>query len=93
MEKKFRLNSEFTSVILESFKKGGYFKNSVPILPSLRIAQNIELYAGISLNYLNTNISEGINLTEKYIHSWNGSDCNNFQGIYAGYKGGINFVF
>lgn len=89
----FRLNVELSSLCLESFKAGEYFKNSLKALPAIKISKRIELYGGASINYVNTNTPEGRNLTKSYIHSWNADYSRNFNGLYLGYTGGINFIF
>lgn len=91
--KYFRLNIELSSLGLESFKAGEYFKSSLRALPAIKISKHIELFGGAAVNYVNTNTTEGKNLTSKYIHSWSTRYNNNFNGVYLGYTGGINFIF
>ncbi len=89
----FRINAEMASVCLESFNPGEYFKTSLRVLPALRLANKIEIYAGAALNHVSTNTSEGKNLTSHYFRSWNNRHGNGFDGFYVGYMGGINFIF
>ena len=90
---RFRVNAELASVCLESFKSGEYFKTSLRILPAIKLAPKIEIYAGAALNHVSTNTMEGKKLTSHYIHSWNNRRGNGFDGFYIGYMGGINFLF
>lgn len=85
---KFGLDLEGTNVVLESFKKGEFFKNSLTLIPTYRIDKRLELFLGGSVNYLSTNTEEGINLTRKFIHNWTDSG-NNFQGIFFGGSVGL----
>lgn len=87
----FRLNTELTETGLENFKGGEYFNPSIALLPSFRIARNIEIFAGPSFNYVNTNTAEGRALTTKYISSWTG-DNGRFQGLYLGYTAGLQVM-
>lgn len=91
--KSFRLNTELTSTTLESFKKGEYFNTSLRVLPALKIAKFLEIYAGPSLNYVNTNTAEGKALNKHYLSKWENKNGKNFQGLYVGYTGGIQVIF
>ncbi|MCX2449895.1 hypothetical protein OQX61_01310 [Pedobacter sp. PLR] len=88
----FRLNTELTATVLENFKAGEYFKSSLRILPALSIGNHLELFGGPSLNFLSTNTTEGKDLHQKFIHTW-GDRANDFQALYLGYSGGIQFIF
>jgi hypothetical protein len=90
---RFRINAELASVCLESFEPGEYFKTSLRILPAVKIANKIEVYAGAAINHVSTNTIEGKSLTRHYLHSWNNRRGNGFDGFYIGYMGGINFLF
>ncbi|WP_207425238.1 hypothetical protein [Pedobacter sp. SYSU D00535] len=89
----FRFNTEATFQTLESFNFGEYFKTSLKLMPSLRIAGKVELFGGTSLNFINTNTTEGKNLSNHYIwerqHRWS----DNFSALYIGYTAGINLIF
>jgi hypothetical protein len=89
----FRLNTELTSMSLESFKHGEYFSSSFRILSALKIARFLEVYAGPSLNYVNTNTVEGKDLNKHYLSKWGNKSGRNFQGLYVGYMGGIQVIF
>ncbi|WP_316839615.1 hypothetical protein [Pedobacter gandavensis] len=88
----FRLHTELTATVLESFKTGEYFKSSFRVLPALRIGNHLELFGGPSINFLSTNTTEGKNLHKKFIRTW-GDPAGSFQALYLGYSGGIQFIF
>ncbi|MES3018802.1 MAG: hypothetical protein V4721_13530 [Bacteroidota bacterium] len=89
----FRINAEVSTMTLESFWSGEYFKSSFKLMPSIRPVKFLEIFGGPVFNYVNTNTSEGRALTEKYIQTWENRWGNNFEGIYVGYTGGINILF
>ncbi|ALL05799.1 hypothetical protein AQ505_10030 [Pedobacter sp. PACM 27299] len=88
----FRLNTELSATVLESFKSGEYFKSALRILPALKLGNHLELFGGPSFNFLSTNTTEGRNLHKKFIHTW-GDRSADFQALYIGYSGGIQFIF
>jgi hypothetical protein len=85
----FRLNTELTQNGLESFKSGSYLRSSFALLPSVRLADRVEIFAGPSYNYVNTDTKEGQNMHKKYTSSWGGNNGNNFHGFYFGYSAGV----
>nr|WP_121273079.1 hypothetical protein [Pedobacter schmidteae] len=89
----FRLNAEIVGTGLENFKKGEYFKTSFRLLPALKINRHIEIFGGPTFNYINTNTTEGRTLHKKYISTWENKWGNNFQALYVGYGGGIQYIF
>jgi hypothetical protein len=89
----FRLNAEVSGIGLESFKAGEYMKTSLRLLPALKISKNLEIFGGPSFNYLNTSTAEGRSLNKKYISSWENKWGNNFQALYIGYGGGLQYIF
>lgn len=89
----FRINTEISTMTLESFHKGEYFKTSFRFMPSLRPVRGFEIFGGPVFNYVNTNTLEGKALRKHYLHTWEGRWRNNFEGIYIGYTAGINILF
>lgn len=89
----FRLNTELTASALESFKDGEYFKASFKLLPAVKIAKQLELFAGPSLNFITTNSIEGKALNEKYLSKWQGNYSNYEQILTIGYNTGLHFIF
>lgn len=91
--KSFRLNAEISGTGLESFKAGEYMKTSLKLTPAFKISRNLEIFGGPSFNYLNTNTTEGRTLSKKYISTWENKWGDNFQALYLGYGGGIQYIF
>lgn len=91
--KSFRLNAEISGTGLESFKAGEYMKTSLKLMPALKLSRNLEIFGGPSFNYLNTNTTEGRILNKKYISTWENKRGDNFQALYMGYGGGIQYIF
>lgn len=85
----FRLNAELTQGGMTDFKKGEYYRSSFRLLPAVKIARAVELFAGPSINYINTNTEEGKTLRTKYISSRGGNDGRAFRAFYIGYSAGI----
>ncbi|WP_221284363.1 hypothetical protein [Mucilaginibacter sp. SP1R1] len=89
----FRLNTELVSGSLESFKNGDYFKSSFRLMPAFKITPSLELFAGPSINYVNTDTEEGKSLITKYLSSWGGKDGRDLHGFYFGYTAGVQVLF
>jgi len=85
----FRLNAELTQNGLQSFKGNQCFKSTFALLPAFKIANSIEIFAGPSINYVNTNTQEGKALHKNYISSWGGNNGNDFHAFYWGYTAGV----
>lgn len=86
----FRLTIEAASVVLEDFKSGYYTRQTLRLLPAFKLNRRIEITAGPSLNFVDTDTEEGRNLTKNYI--WNRERTSHFYGIYAGGTVGIHFI-
>lgn len=89
--KDFRLRSEAIALGQTNFKEANYFRTFLHVIPSLKVSNHIELYAGPTINYVSTNTSEGKNLIKNYI--WSRTSKDNLQGIYMGVTGGLNVIF
>jgi hypothetical protein len=85
----FRLNAELTSGGITDFKDVDYFKSSLSLFPSIRLAKRVDLFAGPSINYIQTNSAEDIARQKHYISSWGGTKDYDFRGFYIGYSAGI----
>lgn len=88
---KFGFNVEAVNVSLQNFKRGDYFKSSLVLMPTYKIDKKLALFAGASLNYMNTNTEEGKDLTKKFIFSWDGKAVNNLQGVFVGGTVGLKY--
>jgi len=87
----FRLNAELTSTSLLNFKGLTYFRSAFALLPSIRLADRVDLFAGPSFVYMQTNSNDDIMRQKKYISSWGGKNGSDFYGFYIGYNAGIAF--
>ena len=92
-EKAFSLKTEFITSGLESFKGDEYFKSSSYLMPAFKITRSIEIFAGPSFNYVDTDNAEGRDIVKKYITSWTRNDGNDLYGLYFGYTAGVQFHF
>ena len=91
--KVFRLNTEASFQMLENFEAGDYFKSSLKLMPSVRLAKKLELYGGPSFSYINTNTTEGKAMISDYIWEHQNRWGKDFHATYIGYQAGINFIF
>ena len=90
----FRLNAELVQGGLESFKDDDqYFRASCRLMPAFKITRSFEIFAGPSLNFINTNTTEGKDMTEKYISSWTRNNGQDLYGFYVGYNAGLQVAF
>jgi hypothetical protein len=85
----FRLNFEGGYTSLVDFKGLGYYRSTLALYPSIRLADHVDLFAGPSLNYMDTNLKEDVMGNQKYISSWGGKDGDDLHGFYIGYKAGV----
>jgi len=86
----FRLAAEISSITLTDFD-GNYFnKNGLRILPSIKIAKNIYLYGGPSINYINTDNADGKKLVKLKI--WDKQRTDDYQAFNVGFTGGLQLV-
>ena len=89
----FRLNTELIASTLTDFEDGDFFKSSLRVMPALKIASFLKIFAGPTLNFITTNTLEGEQLNKKYIKKWEGKWDEDFRGLYFGYTGGIHVIF
>ncbi|MBT1704324.1 hypothetical protein [Chryseosolibacter indicus] len=88
----FQLKTEATTTILENFKRGDFMKVSLNVMPSIKLGNRVQIFAGPSLNYANTNTNEGRKLIDHYFwHDANNSK-NRDHKMYIGYSGGVHFA-
>ncbi|WP_229208749.1 hypothetical protein [Dyadobacter luticola] len=86
----FRINLEAVSQTLTDFKDGGYFKNSLRILPAYKIGQRFEVFAGPTVNYVSYEREDNYNFIKKFI--WKNDGTKDFQGVYIGFNAGIQLI-
>lgn len=89
----FNLNAEISQSLLESFHTGEYFKSSFQLMPAIKLMPHLEIFAGPSFNYVNTNTSEGKTLHDHYLRTWTSHSGNYFQALYISFTGGIAIPF
>lgn len=89
---RYRLNLEGTVTHLEDFRRGDFMKTSITALPAMKLGNRIELFAGPSLNYVNTNSKDGRKLVEHYAWHHTRRDEGRKYGIYVGYSAGVHFA-
>jgi hypothetical protein len=85
----FRLKTEATVTQLQNFSRGSFVKTSLTAMPSFKIGSRIEIFAGPSLNYVNTDSKEGQRVVNHYI--WNNQRHEHRHGTYVGYSAGVHF--
>lgn len=82
-----RVNTELTGLYLEDWKKGFYYKNSVRIMPAIKLSPRIELIAGPSLNFSGTDTEDGKSLHKKDL--WNKYSGDDKYQLFIGYTAGL----
>ncbi len=87
----FRLNAELTNTALLNFKGSDYYKAAFAVLPSIKLGKNVDLFAGPSFAFVQSNSNEDIMRQKHYISSWGGRKDYDFRGFYIGYDAGIAF--
>lgn len=87
----FRLNAELKSLVLDDFHKGEYSKYSLHILPSWKISERLELFAGPSLNFVDTDTQQGKDLFKDPIWE-NGYGDGHLRQWYVGASAGLAFI-
>lgn len=85
----FRLNAELTSTALLDFKGLDYYRAAFSLLPAIRLGNRIDLFAGPSFVYMQTNSNDDRLRQKHYISSWGGNNGDDFRGLYIGYNAGI----
>jgi hypothetical protein len=86
----FRLNTEMVSIAMTNFKKGDYSRFSLRLLPALRLANRLEIYAGPTFNYVSTNSETGKELSTRDI--WRKTSGNQLHELNVGLMGGLNLI-
>lgn len=87
----FRLDVEGVSKYLTDFEGNDYYKFSFQLLPTLKISQSIQLFAGPSLSYLyasDMDILDHLGLT-----IWDETHRENYQAVVVGFTAGLNVRF
>ncbi|NML20371.1 hypothetical protein HHL16_05775 [Pseudoflavitalea sp. G-6-1-2] len=88
----FRLHGEVVTTVLDDFKKGDFHRNSIRFFPAFRIGNQLEVFAGPSINFVSYDIASGKGdaLVEHVF--WSEKRNNGrFHGMYIGATGGISW--
>ncbi|QEC51269.1 hypothetical protein EDD80_101242 [Anseongella ginsenosidimutans] len=88
---RFRLNTELKSLVLDDFHEGEYSKYSLHILPALKVSERIEVFAGPSLNFVDSDMQEGKDLFKDPLWE-NGYGDGHLRQWYVGASAGIQFI-
>ncbi|WP_426293583.1 hypothetical protein ACN9ML_31160 [Dyadobacter endophyticus] len=86
-----RINLEAISHTLTDFDGGHYNKNSLRILPALKLGNGFEAFAGPTLNYVSYERENDYDFIKKYI--WKNNSSKDFQGLFVGVNAGVQFLF
>lgn len=86
-----RLNLEAVSHTLTDFDGGHYNKNSLRVLPALRLGNRFEAFAGPTLNYVSYERENNYDFVKKYI--WKNNSSKDFQGLFVGFNVGVQYLF
>lgn len=89
LSRHFRINFEGATQALTDFHSGEYLKTSVRILPALTIANRVDIFAGPSINHVQSEEFYGDDMSNHYL--WTNTNFGSFNGLYIGAMGGIQF--
>lgn len=89
---KFRINNEIQSSFLSLFTKSYVNHHSYSLLPAFRFHPHFEIFAGPSLNYMESNNLNNKNLFPD--HSlWKKQTSSSIRQLYVGYQAGVQVIF
>jgi hypothetical protein len=86
-----RINLEAVGTTLTDFHGGSYNKNSLRILPALKLGNRFEAFAGPTLNYVSYDRENDYDFIKKYI--WKNNSSKDFQGLFVGFNAGLQYLF
>jgi hypothetical protein len=84
---RFRLNVEGVTVGLTDFQHGSWVKESIRVLPAVRLNHRVEIFAGPTFNYLNADNGQGQDIIRHYL--WSDHSSHQYQGLFFGATAGI----
>lgn len=85
-----KLRTEAVSTSYTDWDEDHYFKYTLRALPTVQLG-NVELFGGPSINFIYSEDAADPQLVDNYL--WKNKDSKNFNGLYAGFLGGINYRF
>lgn len=86
-----RINLEAVGTTLTDFHGGSYNKNSIRVLPALRLGSRFEAFAGPTINYVSYERENDYDFIKKYI--WKNNSSKDFQGVFVGFNAGLQYIF
>ena len=86
-----RINLEVVGTTLTDFHGGSYNKNSLRVLPALKLGSRFEAFAGPTLNYVSYERENDYDFVKKYI--WKNNSSKDFQGLFVGFNAGVQYIF
>jgi hypothetical protein len=87
---RFRLRAEGVTLTLTDFDNWDYSRSSLRVLPSFKLNNRFEIYAGPTINHVHTTSTEGKDMIKNYL--WDETSGNRLNGVYVGVSGGLNFI-
>lgn len=89
---RFRINTELKGQFINDFSDNFISKTSFSILPAFKITPQLEIFAGPSINYMNTDDVASKDLFPSG-NLWKKFKDDRLQQLYIGYTAGIQWIF
>jgi hypothetical protein len=86
---RFRINNELTMAAL-LFQKNPTFKISYRLHAAYRLLPHIEIFAGPSIHYMQTNNADHTNIFPRHA-LWKNDGISKLQQVFTGYQAGIQY--
>ena len=88
----FRINNEIKAGTLNSFSDEPTFYGNYALLPAFRLNRHLEIFGGLSVNYLQTDNTDNTKIFPA--HSlWKKFSESKLQQLYAGFQVGMQYIF
>jgi hypothetical protein len=87
----FRVRAEGSAIWLTKFASGNYLRSTLRVLPAVKLGDQVELFAGPTINQLTIWENTGVDLAPHYL--WQTRRCGTFYGIYMGGIAGLQIHF
>ena len=88
---RFRINTELKGQFINDFSDNFISKTSFSILPAFKITPQLEIFAGPSINYMNTDDVASKDLFPSG-NLWKKFKDERLQKLYIGYTAGIQWI-
>jgi hypothetical protein len=86
-----RFNIEASTTTFTNFSHDVFMTNTLRVLPALTFGKHLELFAGPTINSVNSDNYSGENISGRYI--WSEKDWGMFNGVYISGYCGLNYRF